>query len=133
MIDIEQEIYELLVNKLSASFSDLHCYNLGMPNKATFPCVTIEQTDNSVVESTQDSGSNENHVTTVFDVNAYSTKANGRKAECKEILQVVDDELSRLGFTRLSMVSFSESNATRYRITARYVAVVSKNKTIYRR
>lgn len=133
MIDIEQEIYKRVVNGLYTSFPKLHTYNVSMPVKAEFPCVTIEEIDNATVADTQDSGSNENHIRVAYETNVYSNKKNGRKAECKQIQSALDAEFLKMGFTRMSSVPFSQNDATLYRIVTRYTAIISKDKTIYGR
>lgn len=133
MIDIERDMYQTIVNKVYASFPNIYTYGEGMPTKAKFPCLIIEEADNSTYSQTQDSGSNENHAIVMYEVNVYSNKANGKKDECKAIHKIVDEEFIRLGFSRLSVNSFSLNNATLFRIVSRYTAVVSKDKTIYRR
>lgn len=98
-----------------------------------FPFVCIEETDNYSYLSTRDTGSNENHATVVFEVNAYSNRAAKRKSECKAIIAAVDEIMIGLGFTRNTKTPINLDDATKYRIFARYTAVVSKTNTIYRR
>ena len=66
-------------------------------------------------------------------MNAYSNKATTKKSECKAIIAAVDEIMIGLGFTRNTKTPINLDEATKYRIFARYTAVVSKNKTIYRR
>ena len=52
--------------------------------------------------------------------------------EAKELLQTVDEEFSKLNFTRILMNPVANLNdATIYRIVARYQAVVDKEYRIY--
>jgi len=53
--------------------------------------------------------------------------------EAKAILAAVDEVLNGLGFTRLTKTPINLDDATKYRVFARYRAVVSTDKTIYRR
>jgi hypothetical protein len=58
----------------------------------------------------------------------------GKKTECKAIIALIDSKMEALGFTRTLMNPVpNEEDATVYRMVARYRAIVSKNKTIYRR
>ena len=70
----------------------------------------------------------------MYELNVYSNKAAGKKAECKHIAAVVDAEMAAMGFTRMMLNPIPNmDDATIYRITGRYRAVVSKNQTLYRR
>ena len=61
-------------------------------------------------------------------------KTSGKKTECKAIIALIDSKMEALGFTRTLMNPVpNEEDATVYRMVARYGAIVSKNKTIYRR
>lgn len=100
----------------------------------SFPCVSLIETDNQVYRNTRDSGCIENHAQVLYEVNVYSNKTSGKKTECKAIIALIDSKMEALGFTRTLMNPVpNEEDATVYRMVARYRAIVSKNKTIYRR
>jgi hypothetical protein len=67
----------------------------------------------------------------VYEVNAYSNKTSGKKAECKAIMAIVDNVMNGLGFTRTAKTPINADPA-RYRLFARYRAVVSQDKTIFK-
>lgn len=133
MIDIESDVYELVSQAVLTDFPNALIVGKETRMPTKFPCVSIVEADNYVLERTQDSSHNENHVTVMYAVNVYSNKAKGSKAECKAILAIVDDLLIRKGFTRTSCLPISLDDATKFRYAARYMAVADKNKTIYRR
>jgi hypothetical protein len=133
MIDIENEVFQVVSTAVLASFPNALIVGKETRMPSRFPCVSIAESDNYTVGYTQDSGSNENHVSVMYSVDVYSNKANGSKTECKEILAIIDEVLIRKGFTRNMKQPISFDDATKYRITARYSAVVGKNNTIYRR
>jgi hypothetical protein len=67
-------------------------------------------------------------------LNVYSNKKSGKKSECKAIASLIDDEMAALGFSRSMLQPIPNmDDATIYRMTGRYRAVVSKDKIIYRR
>ena len=100
----------------------------------SFPAVSFVEMDNSVYASTQTGVGVENHASLMYEVNVYSNKTKGKKSECREIIALIDEEMANLGFTRIMLQPIPNmDDATIYRITARYKAVVSKDKTIYRR
>lgn len=101
---------------------------------SSFPCVSLVEVDNATFRNSQTSDSKENHVAVMYELNVYSNKTKGKKAECKEIVSFVDELMANLNFTRLMLQPVPNQNdATVYRILGRYRAVISKNNTIYRR
>lgn len=134
MIDIENELFSAVSTVLRKKYPKLYLTGEYVRSPSSFPCASLIEVDNQVYRNSQDSGSLENHVQVLYEVNVYSNKSGGRKAECKDILTAVDEEMSRLGFTRTFLNPVpNENDATIYRMVARYRAIVSKNKTIYRR
>lgn len=133
MIDIENQVFTKIAAKLRAKFPNIKVYGEEIRSPSSFPCACVVEADNYVLKRTQDSGSNENHVNVMYEVNIYSNKTNGKKTECKKILTVIDDVLIGMGFTRSMKKPVSMDDATIYRMIVRYSAIVSKNQTIYRR
>lgn len=90
--------------------------------------------DNEIYRSTRTNETIENHVQVMYEINVYSNKIKGKKTEAKSIMSVIDSEFARLGFTRMMYNPIpNELDATIYRLVARYRAVISKDKVIYRR
>lgn len=133
MIDIENEVFTKVATALREQFPKITVESVTTYSPSKFPFVCIEEADNYSYLLTRDTGSNENHAIVVYEVNVYSNKANGKKAEAKAILAVVDYVMNGLGFTRLTKTPINLDDATKYRVFARYSAVVSTDKTIYRR
>jgi hypothetical protein len=70
----------------------------------------------------------------MYEVNVYSNKTKGKKSECKAIAALIDNELATLGFSRTMLQPIPNmDDATIYRMTGRYTAVISKDKKLYRR
>ena len=68
----------------------------------------------------------------MWEMNVYSNKASGKKAETKEIANMADELLSAIGFIRIFREQVPNlKDATIYRIVCRYEAVIDKNFVIY--
>lgn len=135
MIDIENEVFTAVATELRKQFKGILVYgDEGQRVMASFPVVTIMESDNVPFRRSMTSDKRENHITVRYRVNAYSNKTSGKKAECKAIMSAVDSVLvDQLGFVRASMNQVKNlEDATIYRMVAEYTAVVSKNKIIYR-
>ncbi len=134
MIDIENEVFNRIATRLREKFNPISVYGEYIKSPAVFPAVIIEERGNSVYERTQDSGSVENHVRLMYEVNVYSNKQSGKKSECKSIFKVIDEEFASMGFTRTLKEPIANlEDATIYRMVGRYTAVVAVGGIIFRR
>lgn len=131
MIDIELEIYNEIYEYVTEEY-DIVVYDEIILAPEVFPCVCVEEINNTIKRSTIDSGSNENYVDVDYEVRVYSNKASGKKDEARRIFSKVDEWFINHGFVRIMQnpVTFDD---TKYRIIGRYTATVDKNQTIYRR
>lgn len=134
MIDCEYEVFNTVSKSVRAEYPDIYLTGEYVKSPPSFPAGSIVEMDNTVYSSTQTSSENENHASLMYEVNVYSNKTKGKKSECKEIIALVDKEMTNLGFSRTMLQPIPNmDDATIYRMIARYKAVVSKNKIIYRR
>lgn len=134
MIDIESEVFNIVSKATRAKYPKIYMTGEYVKSPPSFPCVSLIETDNQIYRNTRDSGTIENHAQVLYEVNAYSNKTSGKKAECKAIIAFIDTQMEALGFTRTLMNPVpNEEDATVYRMVARYRAIVSKEKVIYRR
>ena len=134
MIDIENEVFSAIAGAVRTKYSNAYVVGEYVKSPPKFPCVSVEEIDNSAYDNTQTSGSLENHASVTYEVNIYSNKTSGKKSECKAIASLIDNELATLGFSRTMLQPIPNlDDATIYRMTGRYTAVISKDKKLYRR
>ena len=134
MIDIENQIFGKISTALRAEFDPIFVSGELVKAPATFPAVYIEEKANNAYQRTQDSGSLENHVSLMYEINVYSNKQVGKKSECKAIFAVIDNEFQKIGFTRIMKEPVANlEDGTIYRMIGRYTAVVSVGGIIFRR
>ena len=131
MIDIENMLFTKVKKNLPTTVKTGTMY---ASVQSEFPYVTLMVMDNSVYEPFIDSARIENAVEIMVEVNVYSNKTSGKKEECKKLIKTIDDTLSELNLTRIfCQPTPNLEDATVFRITARYRAIVDKNLNIYRR
>ena len=134
MIDIENQVFDRVATRVREQFPDIFMTGEYVNSPSSFPAVSLVEMDNSVREATIDSGSNENHVNVMYEVNVYSNKTTGKKSECKAIIALIDTEMTAMGFVRSTLTPVqNEYDATIYRMVGRYRAAVSTDHKIYRR
>jgi len=132
MIDIENELYTRIAQRLRKEFDSIHISGEYVREPAKFPHVTIIQQDNSSYEPTMTH--EEVHSLVMFEVNVYSNKLSGKKTECKQIMKIINEEFMDMGFRRTVLRPIPNLyDATIYRMVARYTGVVSKDKIVCRR
>jgi hypothetical protein len=134
MIDIENEVFNDVATEVRAKFPDIYMVGEYVKTPPKFPCASLVEMDNQSYQKTEDSGSSENHASLMYEVNIYSNKTVGKKAECKLIAAIIDERMLALGFARTMLQPIPNlDDATIYRMVGRYSAVTSKDKIIYRR
>lgn len=134
MIDVENAVFNRVVAKVREVFPSIFMAGEYVKSPPSFPAVSLVETDNITRADTVDSGSNENHVNVMYEVNVYSNKTVGKKSECKEIMALIDNELLTMGFSRSTLTPVpNEDDSTIYRMVGRYRATVSTKHEIIRR
>lgn len=134
MIDIESDIFNSVATVVRDKYPDIYMLGEYVKSPPKFPCISLIEMDNQSYQRTEDSGSSENHVTVMYELNVYSNKAVGKKTECRAIAKLIDEQMLALGFARVMLQPIPNlDDATIYRMVGRYSAIVSKNKVIYRR
>lgn len=133
MIDIENEVITLIHDGLYAHGVTATIESVLNLNPSVFPTVCVEEIENSSLDITADSMTNENHASVGYEINVFTNDVTGKKNKAKEIMAVVNDLLIKAGFSRVSQNSLSLDNGTKFRLIARYRAYVGKDNIIYRR
>ena len=134
MIDMENENFNAAKTAVQVEYPDIYMVGEYVKTPPRFPCVSLVEMDNQGYQRTEDSGSSENHAQVMYEVNIYSNKTVGKKAECKAIAALIDEQMLALGFARTMLQPIPNlDDATIYRMVGRYSAVISKTKDIYRR
>ena len=134
MIDIENEVFNHVSATLREKYTGIYVVGEYVKTPPKFPCVSLVEMDNQTYQRTEDSGSSENHVSVMYEVNVYSNKTNGKKSECRKIAAIIDEQMLVLGFARTMLQPIPNlDDATIYRMVGRYSAIISKDKLLFRR
>ena len=134
MIDVESDIFSLISTALRAAYDDIYVTGEYVSQPPIFPAVFIVEMENSVYQPGRDSSGIENFANVMYQIDVYSNLSRGKKAQARTIIGMIDVLMAVKGFTRTFMNPVQNMNdPTIYRITARYQAVVGKDKVIYNR
>lgn len=134
MINVENEVFDTIAKAVRNVYPSAFVSGEYIKAPSKFPHVSLIEMSNTAYDRTQTSGDLENHASLMYEVNIYSNKKSGKKSECKAIAALIDNEMATLGFSRTMLQPIPNmDDATIYRMTGRYTAVVSKDKKLYRR
>ena len=125
MIDIESFLFSRIAGVLRTSYEGIFVSGEYVDSPAKFPSVTIVESDNSVLQKMMTIAPNlENAVSLMYEVNVYTNSVGYKKSEAKDIMETIDNEFSKMGFTRTMCNPVSNlQDATIYRIVARYEGI----------
>lgn len=133
MIDIENEIYGSIAQALTKAYPKVTSTSEYMAVPSSFPHVSIVEQDNYMPTERLDSSDTEKFAALMYEVNVYSNKSPGKKAECREIMSFIDKMMYARNFRRIALSPIPNlENATIYRLVARYRAETDGTK-LYRR
>lgn len=134
MIDIESEVFATVAKHVRETFPSIYMVGEYVPAPPSFPCVNLLESSNEVFRKTRDSSSGENHAEVMYTANVYSNKASGKKTECKQIMQLIDEKMESMGFTRIMCQPMDNlADGTIYRMVGRWRAIVDHDHHMYRR
>ena len=127
MIDCESDVFDTVAAELRSKHAGIFVAGEFVDSPAKFPAVTIVEADNRIFEQMR-TRRIENAVRVMYEVQIFSNKASGKKAEAKSIADTADGVFASLGFTRTMRSQVANlKDATIYRIVCRYEAVVGEN------
>ena len=129
MIDIENALFTRLATMLRTAHSGIKVYGEYVEIPADFPCVTIVEADNKVYERTRDLSGVEHYAQVMYEINVFTNDASGKKQSAKSIANLIDNEMTGMGFTRIFRGQTPNIDRTIYRITMRYEGLVREAQT----
>ncbi|MCQ2544313.1 MAG: hypothetical protein MJ126_09135 [Lachnospiraceae bacterium] len=130
MIDVENLVITKIREQVKTIYPDVAITSKITDVPSSFPCISIQEEDNSIYAKSQDATGAEYHAKVMYSVNVYSNKEQGNKAEAKDLMSVVDNAFRNIGFNRTMKSPVPNRDVSIYRITARYEAIVAESQEI---
>lgn len=132
MIDVESAVFSKVQTALLQVCPEVCVVGEYVRCPPGFPCVSIMEVSNTENTSTMDTSGEENHAVVLYEVNVYSNLESGRKSQCRELTDVCDKVFRSIGFVRTMMSALPNmADASIYRMTARFRAIVDRDGRIY--
>lgn len=134
MIDFNSEVFTAVATVVRDSHAGVTVIGEYTRKPSKFPTVTLDETQNVVVDRLEDSSNQEKFAGVTYRLQVFSNRQSGKKAEARDIFATADAEMRRMGFQRVTYTTTPEIyKSTVYEITATYEAVVSAAGYVYKR
>lgn len=143
MIDIENKVFKIVYDAVMAHDPTIYVTAESSNAPPSFPAVYVEQIDSYDPAEFRISSHKELYASVVFDVQVFSNKPAGKKAEAKSIFTVIDDALRVAGLRRTMSnyvdltdnrnSSVSNRNQSIIRLLGRYECLADTGGNIYAR
>ena len=129
MIDVENLVIDTITKAVQTAHTGVLVESDYNDTPSSFPYVSVIEMDNYTYRKTQDNDLKEHHTNVMYEVNVYSNKTKGRKAEAKKIMETIDTAFQNIKFTRTVKQTVPNKDKSLYRIVARYEAVIGEGFT----
>ena len=134
MIDYMNEIFTAVAVAAREAHPGITVTGEYTRQPSKFPTLTLDETQNVIVDSLEDSSKEERFSGLTYRLQVFSNKTSGKKAEARDIFATADSVMRRLGFRRVTYTTLPEIyDSTVYSISATYEAVADASGTIYKR
>lgn len=135
MIDIESKVFDTVYNAVMTAFPNARVDAGYIERSSTFPAVSVVETNNIPVPSTDTDDNSENYTRLYYEVNIYTNTHNTAKSEARAIAKVIDDAMKSLKCYRTMMHQLPNQDRTIFRLYTRYEVIVRQivdgDNTVY--
>lgn len=125
MIDVENKVYTNVREAVKAFNSSVNVSGTYTDTPQSFPHISIEEIDNSVITSASSTSDREFAANVTYTVNIY-TNTKKAKSDAKALAEVVSDAFTAMGFARSMRQPMPNIDRTIYRLLMRFQGVVWK-------
>jgi hypothetical protein len=131
MIDIGNKIFDTIFNAVTAESAYPNAdVTTGYDEKtAVFPCVVVEEVDNSPYQRGNTDDCAENYARISYEISVYTDNKGNAKTIGRDILKIVDDALQSLKFRRVRLNKPLNIARTIFRQYGRWEVIVGKPVT----
>ena len=134
MIDVNNEVFQTVAAAVRNNHTGTTVTGEYTRRPAMFPTVTLDETQNVMVDQLEDSSNEEKFAGVSYRLQVFSNKQSGKRAEARAIFATADTEMRKMGFRRKTFTTTPEIyESTIYSITATYEAVISAAGYVYTR
>lgn len=125
MIDLENTIFNTVATQLRTDYPGIAVYGEYVAEPASFPCVNMWESNNSVEERHEDTSALDNYVRVQYTVQVF-TNTPTKKLDAKTIAEEIDTIMTTFRFRRMLLSQVPNIDRTIYRIELRYSGIVKR-------
>lgn len=125
MIDIENTVFNAVATELRTSHPGIAVYGEYVAEPASFPCVNMWESNNSVAMQHEDTSALDDYVNVTYTVQVY-TNTPTKKLDAKNIAEEIDTIMTTFRFRRNLLSQVPNIDRTIYRIELRYSGIVKR-------
>ena len=130
MIDIGNKVFDTVFNAVTSAFPSADVTTGWDEQTTVFPCVVVEEVDNTPYRDSITDDCAENHVRIIYEISVYTDNQGNAKTVGKNVLDVVDTAMQGLKFRRTRKNKPLNIARTIFRQYARYEVIVGKPITV---
>ena len=124
MIDLENTIFDRVATQLR-THHDIKVYGEYVAEPASFPCVNMWESSNSVWAEGESNTSLDDYVNVTYTIQVF-TNTPTKKADGKALANEIDDIMLGLRFRRTLLQQVPNIDRTIYRIELRYTGLIKR-------
>lgn len=125
MIDIENTVFNTVAEELRTSHPGILVYGEYVAEPASFPCVNMWESNNSVAVQHEDTSALDDYVNVTYTVQVF-TNTPTKKLDAKAIAEEIDTIMTTFRFRRNLLSQVPNIDRTIYRIELRYSGIVKR-------
>lgn len=125
MIDIENTLFNAVATQLRTNHEGIKVYGEYVAEPASFPCVNMWESSNSVWAEGESNTSLDDYVNVTYTIQVF-TNTPTKKADGKALANEIDDIMLGLRFRRTLLQQVPNIDRTIYRIELRYSGLIKR-------
>lgn len=125
MIDLENTLFNAVATQLRTNHDGIKVYGEYVAEPASFPCVNMWESANSVWAEGEDNSSIDDYVNVTYTIQVF-TNSTTKKADAKALAEEIDTIMTTYRFRRILLQQVPNIDRTIYRIELRYSGLVKR-------
>lgn len=121
MLNVFNSVFTAIATTVRASVPGVTLTGERIAAPTKFPCVTVVEADNYEDPQYINNTLTEQVTALMYEITVFSNLTSGKRSQCIEILQIIDDVMKRKNGTRMARVEgYFDTEGKIYMVTARY-------------
>ena len=121
MLNVFPSVYTDIATPVRVAYPSVFMTGERVAAPTKFPCVMVVEADNYEDAAYRNNTLTEQITALMYEITVYSNLTSGKRSQCIDILQIIDDVMKRKNGTRIARVEgYLDTEGKIYMVTARY-------------